>query len=184
MNETLKTIKNRRTIRAYDDKQIKQEELDLILEAGFYAPTGHNDQPWHFTVIQNKEKILDVNNKSKALMTESSIDWIRKIGQNPDSSITYNAPTLIIVSGRKDAISPKVDCCAAIMNMLLAAESLNIGSAWLGLVAFYFSLKEEVKALGITEEYEPYYGIVFGYKVESKTQTAPQRNRNVVNYIK
>ncbi|MBU3178504.1 nitroreductase family protein [Clostridium estertheticum] len=57
MNEVLKTIKNRRSVRSYFSEQTKQEELDLIIESGIYAPSGNNDQPWHFTVIQNKENI-------------------------------------------------------------------------------------------------------------------------------
>lgn len=55
MNEVLKAIRNRRSVRTYLPTQIKQEDLDLIIESGIYAPSGHNDQPWHFTVIQNKE---------------------------------------------------------------------------------------------------------------------------------
>ena len=184
MNEVLKTIKNRRSIRSYKQEQIKQEELDLILEAGIYAPSAHNDQPWHFTVIQNEEIILSISDKSKELMAKSDIDWMRRIGENSRTHIVHNAPTLIIVSGNKSAISPKVDCSAAIQNMLLAAESLNIGSVWLGLVNFFFTLEEEVKALGIPEGYEPYYGVALGYKASEKDILPPKRKSDVVNYVR
>lgn len=184
MNDVINVIKNRRSVRAYSSEQLKQEELDQIIEAGIYAPTAHNDQPWHFTVIQNKEKLDFINEKSKELMAKSDIDWINKLGSNPKFNVSYNAPTLIIVSGKKNAVSPKVDCSAAIENMLIAAESINIGSVWLGLVGFFFTLETEVKALGVPEDYEPYYGIAFGYKVSDKKLPAPKRNLDVVNYIK
>ena len=64
--------------------------------------------------------------------------WVQKMGSNPNFQVTYNAPTLIIVSGRKDAMAWSADCAAAIQNMLIVAESLNIGSVWLGLVRFFF----------------------------------------------
>lgn len=70
MNEVLKTLKGRRSIRAYLPDQIPNEDLQAILEAGIYAPTAHNDQPWHFTVIQNKEKLQYISDKSKELMAE------------------------------------------------------------------------------------------------------------------
>jgi nitroreductase len=184
MNEVLKTIKNRRSIRSYKQEQIRQEELDLILEAGIYAPSAHNDQPWHFTVIQNKEVILSISNKSKELMAKCDIDWMKRIGEDPKTNIIHNAPTLIIVSGDKNAVSPKVDCSAAIQNMLLAAESLTIGSTWLGLVKFFFTLEEEVKALGIPEGYEAYYGVALGYKATEKEIFPPKRKSDVVNYVK
>lgn len=184
MNEVLKAIKNRRSVRSYLPEQIKQEDLELIIEAGIYAPTAHNDQPWHFTIIQNKETIRYISDKSKELMVKSETEWMRNMGSNPKIDLTYNAPTLIIVSGKKDALAPKIDCSAAIENMLIAAESLNIGSVWLGLVTFFLKLEAEVKKLGIPEGYEPYYGVALGYKATEKELIAPKRNLNVVNYIR
>ena len=159
MNEVLKTIKNRRSVREYLPTQLKQEDLDSIIEAAIYAPTAHNDQPWHFTVIQNKELICYISDKSKELLAKSEIEWMRNMGTNPKINLLYNAPTLIIVSGNKTAVSPEVDCSAAIQNMVLAAESLNIGSVWVGLIRAFFTLEDEVKKLGIPKGYEPYYGV-------------------------
>lgn len=55
MNETLINIRNRRSARKFKNEQIKDEELNAILEAGQYAPSAMNQQSWHFTVIQNNE---------------------------------------------------------------------------------------------------------------------------------
>jgi nitroreductase len=183
MNEVLKAIKSRRSVRSYKQEQISKEDLDLILEAGIYAPTANNDQPWHFTVIQNQALIKDMNEKAKELMAKSNVEWVQKMGLNADFQVSYHAPTLIIVSGRTDAMSPKVDCSAAIQNMLIAAESLNIGSVWLGLMRYFFEQKEEVSKLGIPQGYEPFYGVAFGFKANEGEQPAPRRNLDVVNYI-
>jgi nitroreductase len=113
MNEVLKTIKSRRSIRSFKPGQIQQEEPDMIIEAGIFAPSGHNTQPWHFTVIQNREVIRHINIVSKKVMASSQLDWITNLGANPSYDIAYKAPTLIIVSGRKDAITWKTDCDTA-----------------------------------------------------------------------
>ena len=183
MNEVLETIKSRRSIRKYLPEQINNEELDIILESAIYAPTGHNDQPWHFTVIQNKELIDEMSAVSKKLMEESSVDWMVKMGKSEHLHLFYNAPTVIVVSGKKGTVSPFADCCAAIQNMLIAAESLDIGSCWIGLVKFFFENPENVKKLNLPENYEPYYAVCLGYK-GSSNNVAPERNKNVVNYIK
>jgi nitroreductase len=184
MNEVLRVIKNRRSIRSYKSEQIKQEELDMIIEAGIYAPTGHNAQPWHFTVVQNREMIKHINDVSKEVMAMMDIEWIRKAGLNPEYDITYKAPTLVIISGRKDAVSARIDCCAATENMHIAAESLNIGSIWLGFATFGFRKEGLAKEVGIPEGYEPYYVIVLGYKAQDSQPAAPARNYDVVNYIR
>lgn len=184
MNEVLETIKNRRSVRNYKTEQVSQEHMDQIIEAGIYAPTAHNEQPWHFTVVQNPELLKKINEKTREAMGKSDNDWIQKAGSNPAFQVTYGAPTLVIVSGREDGMAWKVDCAAAIQNMLIAAESLNVGSVWLGLTRFFFEQKEEAAALGIPEGHAPYYSVAFGYKAGEKTQTAPKRNTDVVKYIR
>lgn len=184
MNEVLKAIKSRRSVRKYRQEQISEESLNSIIEAGIYAPTAHNEQPWHFTIIQNQEMLQHINEKVKELMAKSNVEWIQKMSSNPNFQMTYNAPTLIIVSGRKNAMAWEADCAAAIQNMLIAAESLNIGSVWLGLVRFLFEQGGEVSKLGIPEGYQPYYGVALGFKAREKEQIAPKRNLDVVNYIR
>ena len=185
MNIVLETIKKRRSTRAYEDTQITQAELDQILEAAIYAPSAHNDQPWYFTVIQNKAVIQEINTKAKQGLAQSPIDWRRKIGENPTFDLMYNAPTLIIISGRTDAVSPLVDCSAAIQNMLLVAESLGLGSVWLGLIREYLNQDTAASSkLKIPDGYTAYYGVALGYKKNKKAVVAPTRNRDVVHYIR
>lgn len=184
MNDVLEVIQSRRSIRSYQPRQINEADLNLIIEAGIYAPTAHNEQPWHFTVIQNPDLLSRINEKAKEIMAQSEVEWIQKLGSDPEYQLTYRAPTLIVISGQTEAMAWRVDCAAAIQNMLLAAESLNIGSVWLGLLRFFFQHEEELAALGIPEGYQPYYGVALGCKGEDRQQPAPTRNREVVNYIR
>ena len=100
MNQILETIKNRRSVRKYQDNQIKDDELEKILEAAIYAPTGHNDQPWHFTIIQDIDLINEINEGSKEVMQGMDVEWIANMGRAENLHIFYQAPTVIIVSAK------------------------------------------------------------------------------------
>lgn len=186
MNEVIQNILNRRSVRVYSEEQIKQEDLDLILKAGYNAPSGCNMQPWHFTIVQNKELMTRLNIESKKEFADSDNEMFRKMAENEKYDIFYNAPTIIIVSGEKAAITGIIDCSAATQNMILAAESLGIGSCWVGLIAFLFKserAEEFIKLLQIPEGYEPFYAITLGYK-KIPNPKMPQRRENIINYIK
>lgn len=182
-NEVLKAIRNRRSTRKYKDQQLSEEELQTILEAGIQAPSANNSQSWHFTVIQDREMISSISDKSKEVMLQSENEAIVNIGKNP-GNIFYNAPTVIIVSGKEEVSSSLVDCSAAIENMLLAAESLGLGTVWVGLVRFFFTLSDEVKKLNLPNGYKPFYAVAIGNKYNDTVQGPSKRNKDVVNYIR
>jgi nitroreductase len=71
---------------------------------------------------------------------------------------------------------------AAIENMLLAAESLDIGSCWIGLARYYFTLADEVAKLKLPEGYEPCYAVTLGYK-GARPKNALPRKADAVNFI-
>jgi nitroreductase len=97
-------------------------------------------------------------------MRKSGVDWIVKLGEAEKYNIFYNAPTVVILAAQKDALSPVADVCAALQNMLIAAESLGVGSCWMGFVPFYFSDATSHKKIGIPDGYEVLYGLALGYK--------------------
>lgn len=186
MNEIIQNILNRRSVRVYSEEQIKQEDLELILKAGLSSPSGCNEQPWHFTVVQNKEIMKTLNVDSKKEFANSDNEMFRKMANNENFDIFYNAPTIIVVSGEKSTITSLIDCSAATENMILAAESLGIGSCWIGLVTFLFrseNAQKHVKLLKIPEGHEPYYAITLGYKRIPDPKPQPRRT-NTVSYIK
>jgi len=186
MNETINAIRNRRSVRNYLYKQIREDELNLILDAGLHAPSAHNQQSWHFTVVQNRQIINDLNIAAKEAMLKLQDESLMKYAADKDFNIFYNAPSIIVISGEKSAILPTIDCAAATQNMIIAAESLNIGSCWIGLVSYLFRSKEVekyIKLLQIPQGYEPYYAITLGYKAQPN-QEAPPRRAKPVNFIR
>jgi nitroreductase len=182
MVDVFDVINNRRSVRNYKSEQISGAELDKILNAAIMAPTARGEQPWYFTIIQDKNLLNEIDEVSRELMKNSGEEFFEMVG-NSGKNITHNAPTLIIVSGKKGSSNIEADCGAATENILLAAEGLNIGSCWLGLVAWYFNDEKNKEKLDIPEDYIPLYGVSLGYKVEPNGE-APKRHLNVFNYIK
>lgn len=183
MNDVIQAIKERRSVRAYTDKQLPQEALDQILEAGRYAPTAHNEQPGHFTVVQDQSLLEEINLKANAVMAQSDNEWLHGLGTNPDFRASYNAPTVIFISGRENAMSIQTDLAAAAQNMMLAAHSLGIGSVWVGLLWPYIKLDEAPATLQVPQGYKPVHAIAFGYQ-NAPNLPAPERKKDVVTYIK
>ena len=181
MADIFEVIKNRRSVRAYKDEQINDEEIEKILQAAIMAPTARGEAPWHFTVVQNKELLEDINASVHSILTNSGDELLEAIAKS-GVNVMHNAPTVVFVSAKSDATNMQADCSAAIENMLLAAEGLDIGSCWLGLVAIYFSIEENLKKLHIPEGYTPLYGVALGYKVEANEPNP--RSDVFVNWLK
>lgn len=185
-NETLKVIKQRRSIRNFKDEQIEDNEIHAILEAGLYAPNAGN-QAWHFTVVQNQVLLEKLNLAAKQSAQQMDIKHLKALGNDEDFNCLYHAPTLIIVSGDGNAFVPlEADCASATQNLLIAAESLGVGSCWIFFVLLAFNspqgpeLRTELK---IPEGYKPYYAAVFGYKNDIIVDV-PDRKSNLITYIR
>ena len=181
MSDIFEVIKNRRSVRAYKDEQIDDEDIEKILHAAILAPTARGEAPWHFTVVQNKELLEDINDSVRSILSNSGDELLEGIAES-GVNVMHNAPTVVFVSAKSDATNMQADCSAAIENMLLAAEGLDIGSCWLGLVAIYFSVEENLKKLHIPEGYTPLYGVALGYKVEPNEPNP--RDDVLVNWLK
>lgn len=186
VNETLKIIKQRRSTRSFKDEQIKDEELQAVLEAGLYAPNA-GDQAWHFTVVQNRELLDRLNLAAKEAARGMDMGHFRQLGKDERFDCIYGAPTLIIVSGNERSPIPlEADCAAAMQNLLLAAESIGLGSCWIYFVtlAFHSAQGAELrKELKMPEGCRPYYSAALGYKKEADLH-APDRKPGLITHIK
>ena len=133
-------------------------------------------------MLSGREALGAVNKKCMELFAASSEPWMQGIAADPNRDVTYRAPVLIILSAKKESNTGKADCLAAVENMLLAAESLGIGSCWMGLVSFLYSDAGAMRLFGVPDGYVPQESAVFGY-VDGAKPAAPPRNMDVVNYV-
>src|SRR5674536_27608 len=108
MNETMHALLNRRSVRTFKPQQIKDEELNAVLEAGKYAPSGANQQSALFIVVQDPETRETLSRMNLAVM-------------GGDSDPYYGAPTLVLVLADKAKVTPVEDASLALGNMFTAA---------------------------------------------------------------
>jgi len=186
MNETLENIRSRRSVRNFQLEQINDFEIQSIIEASIFAPSATNLQPWHFTVIQNKVILDRLSDTFKKLAKDSDNEYVKKFGNNENFHVFYHAPTVVIVSGDENSKSAPVDCAAAVENILISAESLDVGSCWVGLIALVFNSEEGaafIKELEIPKGFKQIHAVALGYKKNMST-IAPARKENTVNYVR
>jgi len=149
MNEVLKAIRERRSIRTFKTDPVEPEKIEAILEAGRWAPSGKNTQPWRFVVLESQEK----RDQLGRLVTQ--MDMIR----TAPVTIAVLLDTHAGYDRTKD--SQAIGACA--QNMLLAAHSLGLGACWIGRVR-----DEQVeRVLGAEEHEELMMLIPIGYPAES-----------------
>ena len=184
MNQVTKAIMSRRSIRAFKPRQIDDGDLETMLECALNAPSACNTQPWHFTVIQDKQLIRYLNDTAIAQLRADKDGFFKDFAERcPD--LLYGAPTLIVVSGSRDGVDPLVDCSAAVQNMIICAQSLGIGTLWNGLINHAFKLKEARDRARIPQGYDTYYGIGAGYAQDSFLPRDKQiRREGVIDYIR
>jgi nitroreductase len=198
MNETLSIMKGRRSIKNFQPEQIKDTELEAILEAGAYAPSASNQQSWHFTVVQNErliDQLSEAIKKIYAMMPISFLQqignnkkahFLQQIGNNEKAHLFHHAPTIVVISGDKTEMNTVENCSLAAGNMMNAAKSLDVGSCWVSGLPQLIDADPDnqfIKELNLPEGYKPVCAILLGYKTGADTKAAG-RKENVVNYVK
>lgn len=168
-NQVVDCIMSRRSIRAYKPEQIKDEELKTILECAINAPSARNSQPWEVRVMQNKGAIENLNKEVIADMIEKRPDAKERFADE-NASVFFHAPTLLVVAYDTTQYWGQSDCGMLVQNVLLAAESMNIGSCAVGCCREYINSPKAadfVKSLNLPENYVVYLTVTLGYKYEN-----------------
>lgn len=191
-NEVLECIRSRRSTRKFKEGQIKGEELEVLLEAATWAPSGGNNQSWLFTAIQSKETLLKINE----LLREGFKQWIPdddypgKLGakaaaEKKDCNFFYHAPTLIIASNKPNYENAMADCSLAVENLFLAAHSIGLGTCYINQLHWLRNdakLREFLFELGIPKEHTICSSAIVGYI--DKPSMVPARKEGTINIIK
>lgn len=181
MNQIEHLIKERRSIRKYKPDRIAAEDLQAIVRAGIWAPNAMNEQLWHFTVVSDANTIEQMNNATITGIEKSGFPFLQNKITQPEYHTFYHAPTVIVISAKKEKFTD-FDCGAAAENIALAAYEKNIGSCIIGSAEFMFSENLEMHTvLKIPENYHFVCAISLGYF--EKTAAVSERNEDVIDYI-
>ena len=175
MNETLKVLETRRSCRNFKPDMISEEELQEIVKAGTYAPTGMGKQSPLIIAVTNKE------------LRDRLAEENRKIGGwNEGFDPFYGAPVILIVLADRTCRTHVYDGSLVMGNLMNAAESLGVASIWIHRAKEEFDSefgKKILTDLGIEGDYEGIGHCALRYAAE-EPKDAAARKENYVYYIK
>jgi len=198
-NPILENIKARRAIREFEDKAVAPDAIDKITEAGRFAPSALNRQPWQFIVVTDKGIIAEFTRVVrervkkiyrllpvlkafvKELRDERVAAAIKKTATRDDDTVFYGAPLVIIVANDRNIKDSKADCVFAAQNMMLAAHALGIGSCVIGrgkLIPMALLRKK----FNIDKDYGAAIFIAFGYPKGPRRAAAPRKDNAVKKF--
>lgn len=173
MNPVMQALLSRRSIRRFTDKKIEPEKLEMILKAGYYAPTGRNMQTWRFTVIQNEKNIRHVK---EVVKERAAFSKVKAYGfENP-------ACLILISNDIRNATGCQDASCAA-ENIFLAAHSYGIGSTWLNPLFYLWEdevIRDMLGEFGIPAGHRVWCMAALGYPAAEGN--LPAKKKDVVFY--
>jgi nitroreductase len=171
---TLTDLKERRSIRSYKPDQITEEELDAILEAGTWAPTGMGCQGVVITAVQNKAAIDKIQKLNAAVLND------------PKAEPFYGAPTVVNIFIDKSKPTPVENGNLVIGNLLNAAQALGVGSCYIYRAKDVFEGPEGkalMKEWGVPVEYEAVGHVLLGY-TKGPAPKAAERKQGYIIKVK
>jgi len=175
MNEELLTlIATRHSTRKFKPDIVAQDLLDKVIEAGRRAPSGKSKNQNHFLVSRDKDvldKLVQLVQSEFAKMeitpeNEANIGGAIKLSKKGNYVFKYNAPVLIVVANKKAYGNNMADACAAMENMLLAANALDLGACWINQLRWLQDnpvLLEYLHSLGMKEDEWVFGSVSLGY---------------------
>lgn len=186
MNETISTILSRRSIRNYRPEPLPREILEQVLQAGLYAPSARNRQPWHLTMVTSPAAIERLTAEVRAATLRMPDNPYTAMVQREQYRVNFGAPALLIVSADPSAAgTAQADCALVLGNVFLAAHSLGVGSCWvnqLGILSDEPGFRSVLDSFGVPSQNRIYGCAALGY-AEGAHPTAPERRSNTVNYV-
>ena len=178
-NQTIETIMSRRSIRQYKPQAVGRDTMQTIVECGINAPNGMNKQSWAIRVVDNPEYINGITEVFKKKNQD-------RIANDPNfKNMFRNAPTVVFIANDSSYELSQIDCGLLGENMILAAQSMGIGSCCLGSPIRFMLTEPEaaeyVKRLELPEGHNLLYCIAFGHPDESPE--AKPRDTSKIKFI-
>ncbi len=173
-------LKGRRSVRTYTQEPVSKEQIEAVLEAGTWAPTGMHREPWKFIVIEDKKIIKYVSDETKILVQQMMPPLAKQFNTEADI-ICYNAPMLILVCSEIDDQWDNLnllDSVLAVQNMFLKAYELGLGTCYMGFVNFLNNNPEALKKIGVPENCKMMAPFIIGHP--KTKQGAGKRNKPAI----
>ncbi len=171
MNEVLKAIRERRSVRSFKPEQIGDEELNAILDAGTWAASSMGAQSAVIVSVQDPATIARMSKANAAI-------WGR-----PEADPFYAAPTAVVVLADGEKPNWRQDGSLVMSNLMLAAHSVGVGSCWINRTTEYFDTpdgKELLNEWGLPETLRGVATCVLGYPEGEIPAPKPRKEGYIV----
>ena len=138
-NKVLKAIAERRSTRGFEpSRPLTQEQLDALVAAATASPSALNLQSWHFTFCSDQQPILAVEAEVGRIIMAGSDEGAKQRMQSRQMKVFYNAPTVVFISSDAQSGWSSFDAGIAAENIVLAAQSIGLGSVIVGMCKIAF----------------------------------------------
>ncbi|MBQ6221698.1 MAG: nitroreductase family protein [Solobacterium sp.] len=193
--EAFDAIITRRSTRKYSEIMPDRELVEKVITAGRYAPSGHNNQTTHFLVFANKTILSELAEivKQEFAKMEITEDMYISMKNSVNASkkgayiFHYNAPVLIVTANQKGYGNAVADSACALENMMITANSLDLGSCWINQLHWLDEnprIREFMYKYGLKEEETITAALVLGYPAEGMpNRIALERKGNPVTWV-
>jgi len=162
-------MKNRRSNRDYENKEVPLETVQEIISESCLAPSSGNRQEWRFVIVNNRDMIQRISDESKANAIKNieadPSAYMRRyeaVLRNKQHNVFYNAPCLIIILGPIDNHTLEIDCTLIACYIMFSAVERGLGTCWIGMGSFIKDPKL-LNELGITDDLEIVAPLILGY---------------------
>ena len=180
-NPVIENIMARRSVREYKEQTVPRELLEQVVECGINAPNAMNAQQWEVRVVESKAWIDKATEAYKQSVKGTPVE--KMVTEPSFKNMFRNAPAVIFI-GHKPSKYTAVDCGLMAENMMLAAQSLGLGTVCMASPVMFLTQAagaEFLSSLSFSEGYEPLICIGIGYADEAPA--AKPRNKEVIKYI-
>ena len=188
MRSIREIIRSRRSCRAYLPDPLPREVIDRLIADAVWSPSGSNQQPWLFAVIQGKEALKRYSDKAKKGLLDrlEELPHLRRYEKDlsdPAFNIFYDAPALVVVYGDRSSRWRVNDCTMVAYNLMLLAEDEGLGTCWIGFSHDLLDLDQVKQDLGVPQQYELVAALLLGRPDPGKAGTAPERKAFTTRFI-
>lgn len=166
--DTFEAMKNRKSVRSYQNKPVETNKIKAIVEAGNMAAGTPMAGKVYFNVITNAEILKNVVEGTRTAMANSGVEMLVNLSSKPNFNPIYGAPVAVVISTDKTdvpntAMMARANAACAGENILLAATELGLGSCYLESPTLAFNIPAVAEAAKIPANAQPQAIIVFGY---------------------
>ncbi len=180
-DDVLAVIHQRRSVRSYREEAVPREQIEKLLEAGIWAPSGVNAQPWRFLVITDRAVLAEINRVTKRFigrlqpllplltrvvrdLRDPDLSWAVRTAAQPKIHVLHRAPVLVLVyTEGKPTHDQTVACAMAAQNILLSAQAAGLGTCVLGITNALNFIPAARRLIGLNRGEKIVVGFVMGY---------------------